>query len=667
MKCPGCLYVCSDLRDICPRCYTDLRPHKKQLHLPISNARASYDELLSKIAPTKAAPKPATAQHNRAEGQSESPRKSLSGTLRNLWGAFARASTPAGEIATSAPPPKDSTPAPEPPFQTAPPTQPSARSPEVELDHRSQETLLGSELTKELEGLTPKGPEVLDFSQFDEKVEGIIDRILGDSEIVAHEGASAKARDYDEFEIEIVEELPEDDEIPLGESAPPKEAEVSTGAQLTPTTPAPEPNPAPESIPEEQLSAAPMSEQLEDEGPIEVETEIEYPADSSENLPHQIDFSEEEEVEAEEEIELTETLQTFPEQEQEQSADTPASTQFSHPDLSAAVELPETDPIVFIDQDAPSDPISPPEELFEKLREYSSEVQDPAPPSVSEPAPTPAPAIPAPIVIDPALVEIMFGRVQEELEEHALEAGSEINLHQLVDLSNREDINLYFDLTHDAILNPEAEKIFDENFTSSLERKVESEAVVKYHLSTIESMISAPVLSLKSAALKARELGKRRSAQEDQPFRLASRRERVLAGVVDCFAVLCAVSLLTLLYFVSARSSAATLPEFDLTHPLAALPYVSVFSALLVLFSFLYPLLSFCSASATLGMLNIGTRLAREDGKRLRFRNAFVHAALTPLYLVSFGFLAPLIGAKGFTEKLARTRMVHFETAARGS
>ena len=46
MKCPACAFVCSDLRDICPSCFLDLREMKQQLSIAITNPDASYQELV---------------------------------------------------------------------------------------------------------------------------------------------------------------------------------------------------------------------------------------------------------------------------------------------------------------------------------------------------------------------------------------------------------------------------------------------------------------------------------------------------------------------------------------------------------------------------------------------------------------------------------------------
>ena len=51
MKCPACHFVCSDSRDLCPRCLLDLRDHKKNLNLRVSNPDVSYKELLRLVVP----------------------------------------------------------------------------------------------------------------------------------------------------------------------------------------------------------------------------------------------------------------------------------------------------------------------------------------------------------------------------------------------------------------------------------------------------------------------------------------------------------------------------------------------------------------------------------------------------------------------------------------
>lgn len=48
MKCPDCGFVCSELRDLCPKCLVDMRNFKRSVGLPISHPRASYEQLLAR-------------------------------------------------------------------------------------------------------------------------------------------------------------------------------------------------------------------------------------------------------------------------------------------------------------------------------------------------------------------------------------------------------------------------------------------------------------------------------------------------------------------------------------------------------------------------------------------------------------------------------------------
>jgi uncharacterized RDD family membrane protein YckC len=53
MKCPDCNFVCSDLRDVCPKCYVDLREFKSELGIPVTNPRATYEQLLERAGLTR--------------------------------------------------------------------------------------------------------------------------------------------------------------------------------------------------------------------------------------------------------------------------------------------------------------------------------------------------------------------------------------------------------------------------------------------------------------------------------------------------------------------------------------------------------------------------------------------------------------------------------------
>lgn len=49
MKCPACRATFSDLRDLCPHCLIDIRPHKQVLGIKVVHPELSYSELLQRL------------------------------------------------------------------------------------------------------------------------------------------------------------------------------------------------------------------------------------------------------------------------------------------------------------------------------------------------------------------------------------------------------------------------------------------------------------------------------------------------------------------------------------------------------------------------------------------------------------------------------------------
>lgn len=78
MRCPSCGFVGPDSRDICSRCYVDLRPQKKAIGLPISNVWATREELLKQIAPSQSRSTQATNTTNNQAAAVEPAAPSIS-------------------------------------------------------------------------------------------------------------------------------------------------------------------------------------------------------------------------------------------------------------------------------------------------------------------------------------------------------------------------------------------------------------------------------------------------------------------------------------------------------------------------------------------------------------------------------------------------------------
>lgn len=73
MRCPACQFVSSDSRDICPKCFCDLRPAKSKAGLEVTDPTSSYDTLLAR------AGAPADVQ---AKASKEKPSGGLSGFFK---------------------------------------------------------------------------------------------------------------------------------------------------------------------------------------------------------------------------------------------------------------------------------------------------------------------------------------------------------------------------------------------------------------------------------------------------------------------------------------------------------------------------------------------------------------------------------------------------------
>lgn len=59
MRCPSCQFISADTWDICPKCFSDLRPHKKFAGLVVAEPNATYEELAARAgAPSTALKRP---------------------------------------------------------------------------------------------------------------------------------------------------------------------------------------------------------------------------------------------------------------------------------------------------------------------------------------------------------------------------------------------------------------------------------------------------------------------------------------------------------------------------------------------------------------------------------------------------------------------------------
>ncbi|MBX7143573.1 MAG: RDD family protein [Oligoflexia bacterium] len=104
MRCPNCNFVGPDHRDVCSKCYLDLREHKKAVGVAISNSWATHEELLRElgIAPaTSVSPEAPKLQAPEPERTSELPQpvSSRNEVAKTEKEAISQGATPVHPIA----------------------------------------------------------------------------------------------------------------------------------------------------------------------------------------------------------------------------------------------------------------------------------------------------------------------------------------------------------------------------------------------------------------------------------------------------------------------------------------------------------------------------------------------------------------------------------------
>jgi uncharacterized RDD family membrane protein YckC len=228
MKCPACHYVCSDLRDICPKCLLDLRPSKKSLGLPISYPDSSYAVLVRKQIPgKKGGSNPiesitgaVSSVGNFFKRLAPAPKKSKPDTQTSVTEPVSEDGPSAENLSTTPSTSKDSpSPTPTPPL-SAQEEQPTVSSKNAALEYQLrkttqaaptviemneatlEESLMALEQSEiEIEAVTPKRnkqSESFEFDFFDELSEEGNETDVASStntEVFFEEGAS------DEFEF----------------------------------------------------------------------------------------------------------------------------------------------------------------------------------------------------------------------------------------------------------------------------------------------------------------------------------------------------------------------------------------------------------------------------------------------------------------------------------
>ena len=196
MRCPECAFFCSDSRDICPKCFIDLRPHKHELSLPVGDPRASYEELLEAegLTAKKTAPPPKPAKE-----------KSSPGFLRRIASLFspARPQHPPLHIEITPSTPQPHTAAAK---TAAQPSSPSGAP---------------AKKTPKISTIAPT-PKVIDLSNIEEDLDKVIDQMI-ENEPVTFEAVPVEKKPGNaaakELNFEFVDENAAEETEAASESA----------------------------------------------------------------------------------------------------------------------------------------------------------------------------------------------------------------------------------------------------------------------------------------------------------------------------------------------------------------------------------------------------------------------------------------------------------------
>lgn len=611
MKCPGCRFVCSDSRDICPKCLLDLRPHKTAMGIPVRNPHLRYGELMAQLGgPARSGRKkkpglwkklfsrrpkkqePANAEQSnpaREKQHSASSTRPSIATRGNVADEASALQPTAAAAAASAPP--------------APPAAPSEPPPEAQTAEAPAPPVTAPPVP---------APEVLDLTESDEGIGGILDDIIGDSALeyraiapLADRHGQTPHDDEDEDEEEE-----EDDDITvltIDDDEEPGEAEFELELEL-----------------EEVLSDEDSREPVEE--PDQEADESDEDADAAEDeagggappLPS-VDSSA-----------LIARLSAGVSQPE------PPSTTPSPPPSQAEAPIPSAG-AAEIEELAPL-------QLAISLAQAS--VHD-----VQELAKRHASAVPAP----PASLDQEFDDAMTSLATDgsaAFECGLEFFQKRLDDAQAA----ILFDMAYEALDDPEAEERYLEQAPSTQEMRVTS-TVLQEALNTVERVMSKPLIGLRTAHL----WKKREAAAAPAPAFIVIRpslHQRWAAFLLDAAYTAAAAVLGTSAYLYGWEPQ---LREILIDPPHWSAIEIITFAGLaltfLVISAAVYPAACFLVYRNTPGGEWKRIQAVRASGRHMKFGTALLRSVSVPLSMLCFGYIPLVFGGRSLSETISGTDM----------
>ncbi|MCB0355099.1 MAG: RDD family protein [Bdellovibrionales bacterium] len=720
MKCPGCDFVCSDLRDICPECLLDLRPIKNRSGLPVSFPDADYEELVDRVAKKVSKPKPKTssggswfsgifgrkAKRDKVE-MKESPTELLAEQHAQV-DPESSALSPNPEVVTdetpesldeeifadltesflhspSEPEDKGALEARTPEVHEPPTTKTSIGKPEAgELSELAQEDL---ELGRLRRGLTdaPKQntaheqplPGEQSARSSSSSHEARPDPTQRQSESSGDETPRPPSLVPEhteitetEFDLELLfdtHEPPPSDEGP-SRAAEPEESEQESAIPFileppSPTQPLTDSQPAEQnSEPTDSIPPPPKTLQaLYKEPDWDLHSWINptsYPARTREGA------------------DVTTEHQEAKQREPSASVRENPFSGNSEPPL----EQPSFSKWVNTQISESRDARRSGEEkgtLYDQITATQS--QDHLHPSRSEPDPVFGGKRAAPTALSPLVshesserraslrprgeLAPLFQDALRELHSLSFEEDSfEISFSEVREKGNREDIELFFSLAKDALASPETDLVFQEG--KKIEKETLSSEHLDEHVTRAEQAMRAPVFSLKKGSSESSATSLDQTHVEESPVftgsvPLASGIKRISALAVDLLflSVLIVLSTAILLQlFDPTAFRSAILFQFETPLTKVSVTHYVIVSVLT--WTIFYPIVSSSLFGEQLGHLVSGLQTIRTDGQRATFSDKLSRTLCLPLSLVTFGYFPLFLGRRTLHERLSQTLLI---------
>jgi uncharacterized RDD family membrane protein YckC len=559
MKCPDCNFVCSDLRDICPKCFVDLREFKTELGIPVTNPKASYEQLLERTGAAR------TALRGIVD---PSPTKS------NLWGAVAGlfgAKTSGGNQKTTG---------------------------------------------EELESLSLKVERPLPTPREAPQAETNLPSSKSESTAIQRQIETLQSEDLSRSPL-LEPKIMDDN----------KKLEYQFNIDIPPLIPA--------QVPSESASGPaeiPEPPSFNDGARAALESRL--IADALEGAAAERDlFSADEQTPVQESAEVQAPTETLLGQQ---------ATTVEGEGLTESLAL--------IEEPLPS-------QNQEVLKGSSSVLESP-PPSASSSTPAPTPLSfelkPSGQTLGPTL-DALFAETLGDLINTRAEDAIELSSEHFYSNVQPERVAVLFEMTREALIDPESERRYTDEIETSSQRKVESEEMTA-QLRNVVQVMNAPMVTLKGRqglGLSGKSI-ERETPEHWEPAPVSVLR-RLAAMLVDTLVVLFLTVLGTsaLLVYLMPDFDAVLLGDripniFDIIN---VITYAALSGILLSIF---LPTLFLSLWSSTPGLSAMGLTALSLKGKSVGKAQALVRSAVMPLSLLFFGWVPLLFGKGSLHDSAAR-------------